>query len=227
MAITELTLFHLKNNESITSPSNEGVQTKLRAAIDARVSRSKYPSYLFTQVEDLSYIYLLGGWDSVKAHSEEWLASETREKLVATLQDAVEVVWTQHLKLGLEGLQTPTENSDNGIGKIPIDAPVLSVGRYFIPKANTAAFQGTFTATKSGLEAFVAPRTMDGGWRLDPEAVADQASVEKEEFVLFGGFGAVEEHSNFAKTEAFKEFSKIRDFMDGFEIKHVTPWANA
>ncbi|KAH8691619.1 hypothetical protein BGW36DRAFT_363945 [Talaromyces proteolyticus] len=204
MAVTELALLHLKNNDAITAASNSAVLSKLRTAIAAQASHAKYPVYLFSQVEDLSYIYILGGWSSIAAHVNDWIPSASNQEAMASLADAVDVVWLQHLEL------------DPKTAKIPLDAPIIAIGRYFISNSNKVGYEKTFSETRQHLEAYSAPRSLDGGWRLDIEEAG------KEEFVLFSGWTAVEDHFKFAESEGFKEFGRIKDFMEGAEIKHVT-----
>lgn len=40
-----------------------------------------------------------------------------------------------------------------------------------------------------------------------------------EQRVLFGGWRSVEKHTDFAKSEGFVEYCRIKDFVQGFEIK--------
>lgn len=209
MAVTELALLHLKNGEGIAAASNSDVDSKLRKAMAAQASYSKYPAYIFSQVEDASYIYILGGWASVAAHMEDWIPSSANQEALESLANALEVVWLQHIDI-----------SPNA-SKIPIDAPVVAIGRYFIPSSNKYGYEQTFSDTKHHLEEYIAPRSLDGGWILD------SGEEGKDEFVLFSGWAAVEDHFKFAESDGFKEFGRIRGFLEGAEIKHATRWASS
>ncbi|RAH40751.1 uncharacterized protein BO95DRAFT_374781, partial [Aspergillus brunneoviolaceus CBS 621.78] len=110
---------------------------------------------------------------------------------------------------------------------LPQTAPVLAIGRYFIRRGQRAEFQRTFEASKAHLEAFTTPYSLVGGWVARGEgedggnADTDEGTAE---FVLFSGWEAVERHFAFAETEGFKEFVRIKEFMEGAEIKHAVRW---
>ncbi|CRG86966.1 hypothetical protein PISL3812_03979 [Talaromyces islandicus] len=209
MPVTELALLHIKNGEGIAAASNAAVDSKLREAMVAQASHANYPAYIFSQVEDASYIYILGGWSSVAAHMDDWIPSSANQEALASLADSVEVVWLQHIDI-------PPNAS-----KISIDAPVMAIDRYFIPSTNKSGYEQTFSDTKHHLEEYVAPRSIEGGWRLD------STEEGKDEFVLFSAWAAIEDHFKFAESEGFKEFGRIKEFLEGADIKHAIRWASS
>jgi heme-degrading monooxygenase HmoA len=97
---------------------------------------------------------------------------------------------------------------------IPLNAPVIAVSRYFVEPAQKAKFDAAFRNGAPYLGAQTAPFAYNGGWRIDKEG-------DGEEFVLFSGWNKVQDHYSFAETEGFKEFGKIKDALQGAEIKHV------
>ncbi|KAE8168115.1 hypothetical protein BDV40DRAFT_251335 [Aspergillus tamarii] len=214
--ITELALFHLKS-----STDRATIRKELLSAANAQASYSKYPTYLFTQIEDPSYIYLLGGWSSVSAHMDDWIPSSTNQSLLASLKEKLDLVYMIHIEinpseLGMFGL--PAGRS----GEVPIvEAPVIAIGRYFLKAGQKEAFLNRFEEMKGHLKAYIAPRALKGGVRVEPKDKTDDRQ-EKEEFVLFSGWGEVQDHSRFAESDGFKEFSQIKDFLEGAEIKHVS-----
>ncbi|OGM47903.1 hypothetical protein ABOM_002773 [Aspergillus bombycis] len=218
--ITELALFHLK-----PSTDRAAIKRELSSAAKAQASYSKYPTHLFAQIEDPSYIYLLGGWSSVSAHMDDWIPSSTNQSLVASLKEKLDLVYMVHIdidpaELGVFGL------SAGRSAEVPIvDAPVIAIGRYFLQSGKKEAFLNRFEETKRHLEAWIAPRVLKGGVRVAPKDRKDDG-VEQEEFVLFSGWGEVKDHFQFAESDGFKEFSQIKDFLEGAEIKHVSIWEN-
>ncbi|KAE8332501.1 hypothetical protein BDV39DRAFT_167135 [Aspergillus sergii] len=211
--ITELALFHLK-----PSTDRATIRRELSSAAKAQASYSKYPTYLFTQVEDPSYIYLLGGWSSVSAHMDDWIPSSTNQSLLASLKEKLDLVYLIHIELD------PAELGVFGspAGEVPIvDAPVIAIRRYFLKTGQEEAFLNRFGETKKHLEAYLAPSAFKGGIRVEPKDKTDDG-VEKEEFVLFSGWGEVQDHVRFAESDGFKEFSQIEDFLEGADIKHVS-----
>lgn len=220
MAVTELVLFHFKNNKGIDSPENKAVKEYILTAIKGQASYASYPVHLLTQVEDPSYLYLLGGWDSVETHVERWIPSKTNQDIMAGLQEDIEVVWLQHLDVTPIFQSPPSTYQEGGSSVVPLSAPVIAISRYFINPGKKDEFQSVYSASKYHLDAFAKPWTIAGGWRLDPETREEENS-EKDEFVLFSGWGAVEDHFKFAESEGFKDFGKIKEFLEGAEIKHA------
>lgn len=96
---------------------------------------------------------------------------------------------------------------------IPLNAPVVSVSRYFVEQSKKAEFDRIFQSAAPGLGAYTAPLAYAGGWRIEKEG-------EDEEFVLFAGWNKVEDHFAFAESDAFKEFGKIKSILKEAEIKH-------
>lgn len=219
MAVTELALFHFKNNRGIDSPENKAIKEYILTAIKGQASYASCPVHLLTQVEDPSYIYLLGGWESVETHMEKWIPSEMNRDLLAGLQEDMEVVWLQHLDITPISQAPASVDDGDGGSVVPLSAPVVAISRYFINPGKKDDFQSVYSSSKHHLDAFVKPWIISGGWRLDPE-IREENSV-KDELVLFSGWNAVEEHLKFAESEAFKDFGKIKGFLEGAEIRHA------
>ncbi|KAI9925209.1 hypothetical protein ASPWEDRAFT_32492 [Aspergillus wentii DTO 134E9] len=197
MPITELALLHTKSH----NPPSSTTITHLQQAQSAQTAFSTYQVHLFTQLEDPSYIYLLGGWDSAKQHYEEWIPSTTNQGLLALLRDEVDVVWMFHFERLWEG-------------EIPLSAPVVGVGRYFVNGGvkREGEFERVFGGSKHYLEEYTRPFPVLGGWRVEDD------NDDGKEFVLLSGWEEVEQNFRFADSDGFK---KIRDYLTGAEIKHM------
>ncbi|RDW68831.1 uncharacterized protein DSM5745_08591 [Aspergillus mulundensis] len=204
MPVTELACLHLKNNLPLTHPTNASLYTALRAGITAQAEYTNAKTSLLSQIEEPSYIYIVGRWASVAQHMEEWVPSSKNQEIMAALGDGIEVVWVQHLALD----DSQTRGQDEGI---PYSDAVVGIGRYFVASENKDGFERDFTETRHHLETFKRQRDIAWGWSVDRD----------EEFVLFSGWEAVDEHFSFADSEGFKEFSRIRDVMLSAEIKHA------
>lgn len=216
--ITELALFHLK-----PSTDRATIRRELSSAAKAQASYSKYPTYLFAQIEDPSYIYLLGGWSSVSAHMDDWIPSSTNQSLLASLKEKLDLVYLIHIELDPAELGV-FGSPVGGSGEVPIvDAPVMAIGRYFLKTGQKEAFLNRLGEAKKHLEAYIAPRVLKGGIRVEPKDKTDDG-VEKEEFVLFSGWGEVQDHFHFAEPDGIKGFSQIEDILEGEEIMHVSVW---
>lgn len=92
MPITELALLHLK-----FSPLPQSTRTTLLQAQSAQSAYSAHPVDFFISPQDESYIYLLGGWESVETHVHDWIPSETNHEFMDVLKEAVEVLWMGHV----------------------------------------------------------------------------------------------------------------------------------
>lgn len=96
MPVTELALLRLKAQDAHSSTKS--------GLLEAQKKQTGYSDYQVTylrQIEDPSFFYLLGGWESVEKHTGEgqWLSSEVNQKLLARLQSDLDVSWMFHLDL--------------------------------------------------------------------------------------------------------------------------------
>ncbi|KAL4947043.1 hypothetical protein BDW69DRAFT_199939 [Aspergillus filifer] len=213
MVVTELACLRLKNNLPMTEPSNSKFYTNLLAGLELQAKYTKASVIILSQVEDPSYIYIIGQWESVSHHMDEWIPSPENQEIMAVLSHDLAVLWVQHLDF------EPSQQPDGE--RIPYTDPVIAIGRYFIAAGpdNKMGFERTFNETKHHLHSFKRARAAVGGFRVDVEV--DEQGERKEEFVLFSGWDTPEEHFSFEESEGYKEFVKIKDFMSGAEIRHA------
>ncbi|BCS28322.1 uncharacterized protein APUU_61370S [Aspergillus puulaauensis] len=213
MPVTELACLRLKNNLPLTDPSNETVYTKLQNGIKAQAEYTNAHAYILSQLEDPSYIYILGRWESAAQHLEEWIPSPKNQEIMAGLTEGIELVWIQHLDLD----PNPSSAEDGYV--IPYHAPVVGIGRCFISPGGKDGFEKTFAATRHYVKEFKGTRDAVGAWRVDREV--DEQGSPKEEFVLFSGWEDIHEHEEFRTSEGFKEFGKLKAFIDVMDVKHA------
>lgn len=100
------------------------------------------------------------------------------------------------------------------VADIQLDASVSSLGRHMIKEGKREDFTKFFAENRKHLDAFVTEDQAAGGWRLDD-------GHEREEFVRLAPWKEVPQHHEFGKTEGFKEYFKIKDFVEEANIKHV------
>lgn len=93
MAVTEVALIRLKTDISPTTKAN------LRAAQNAQGEYSKHAVHFLHQIEDSSFYYILGGWESVEKHTHEWIQSEANQRLLGLLAQDFDVCWMFHLDI--------------------------------------------------------------------------------------------------------------------------------
>ncbi|OJK00751.1 hypothetical protein ASPACDRAFT_117187 [Aspergillus aculeatus ATCC 16872] len=205
MPIINLTLLHLSTALLPTStptaiPTSHHLHTHLTTTTHPKTIS------IYTQLEDPSIIYLL--------HED----STTKNQIPITTQATIEITHKSTHRIDLD---LPAQT-------LPLTAPVLAIGRYFIRRGQRAEFQRTFEASKAHLEAFTGPYPLVGGWVAGGEGGDREDTADTDdgaaEFVLFSGWDTVERHFTFAETEGFREFMRIKEFMEGAEIKHAVRW---
>ncbi|PWY79459.1 hypothetical protein BO94DRAFT_577135 [Aspergillus sclerotioniger CBS 115572] len=196
----QLTLLHLPTSLPSASPT-------LQSHFSKFTSNPTQPTYIYTQIEDPTYIYLLQQSTPEQQNTKEF-----------THPEGVALEWTLRIEIN-DATQT-----DYAEAPLPLNAPVMAIGRYFVATGKKAGYQETFDATRGHLERFTAPLPLAGGWRIDQCSRGEEEGEGKEEYVLFSGWDAVERHFAFAETEGFKEFVKIKSFLEGAEIKHALRW---
>jgi quinol monooxygenase YgiN len=206
MAITEIALLHLLPTTTI----DDGLRSKL---VNAKVVMEKFTGrrfYYLQQMEDADCIYVIGEWDSLDQHMNHFIPSEANQALLRDLGPYLTVDWLLHIDAPHAVLPIPKTKVENE-GKEP---HVVGIVRHFIRDGEKDEFKETFEENKHHLQEYVTEGKIGGGWRVDPEE-------GKDEFVLWHPWTEVDQHIKFAGTEGFQKYSKIREHINGAEIKHA------
>ncbi|THV45810.1 hypothetical protein BGAL_0448g00050 [Botrytis galanthina] len=214
----------------LTSPLSPRLLPKLRTCKHVLERASGYPCHFYQQVENPSYMYIVGTWES-PGHHERFLPSVENLGLFDLLRGEVvlgvgigETVEGRGIRMWhLEGdaLSSLRTGIDEGIGeedarkKPPFSAPIISCNRHYISSHNREGFSAMFNEVKHTLENETKEYEIEGGWRIEKEA------EDKEEWVMFCGWESVEKHMAFSKKESFKEWRGIVDWVEGFEVRHL------
>ncbi|KAL4745571.1 hypothetical protein BDW72DRAFT_208097 [Aspergillus terricola var. indicus] len=201
MPVTELACLRLKNNLPLGHSDNSALSIKLRAGVKEQAKYSNARTSVLSQTEDPSYIYILGQWDSVAQHMEDWVPSQQNQEIMAGLSEGLELVWIQHVDLASNSVDE----------RIPYSAPVVAIGRYSVTAEKRDDFETTFAETKHHLKSFERQRDISGGWSVDRDG----------QFVLFSGWETVEQHYSLAQSEAFRGLGRIGGFIEEAELKHA------
>jgi quinol monooxygenase YgiN len=215
MPVTELAILPLTHNLTQETPNlPASVKQKLISAKLVLQKASGHKFYFFQQVEDPSIIYIIGSWESPQAHAT-FLPSTENQKLLELFKDDIIAEETDGKKMTMWHLDADVFSGVNEEDKPLFTAPVISLNRHFVPGDKKAGFVKKFDEVKGLLEDFTTPYQVVGGWRIEKEEEG------KDEWVLFSGFGSVENHHEFAKTEAFVRYREIVEFVGGFELRHM------
>lgn len=175
------------------------LKSGLKKALKVLNKASGFTFDLYQQTEDPSVLYLLGSWTSIEAH-HGFLPSPENKALLEELKDLISIDIMFHVEI---------EKSTLGL-----NAPCIAVARHFIKVGKKEDFATVWNANSHHLADFTKPYPLVGGWRID-------GVEDGEEWVQFSGFASVEHHYEFAKTEGFQEYGKMREFLEKFDVKHA------
>ncbi|KAF2120750.1 hypothetical protein BDV96DRAFT_565460 [Lophiotrema nucula] len=206
--ITEVALLRLLPP---TTADDVSLKAKLANAQKVMETYTGRTFFYLQQVEDPSLIYIVGEWASLKQHMRDFIPSADNQALLESLKDELTVEWLLHLDC--PQINLPLPKRIDGTVK-PSNATIFSIARHYIKAGEKRDFKNTFEENRHYLDASVTEAIIGGGCRVDKEE-------ENEEFVLFCPWKDIEQHFAFGKTEDFAKYAKIRDHIDGADIKHA------
>ncbi|MCJ1468094.1 hypothetical protein MMC07_006721 [Pseudocyphellaria aurata] len=199
MAVTELALLSLLPPSTI---NDQSLREKLASAKYAMETFTHRAFYFFAQIENPAFLYIIGEWEDLEQHYQGYIPSEANRRILESLKDQVSVDWLVHI--------------DTDQKSLPLSAPVLSIGRYFISSGQKEAYSATFEAVSHHLRNYIIPSHVAHGWRLEKEEGDDT-----EESILILGWDDVASHHAFAQTEGYKDFARLKEFVKDADIKHA------
>jgi heme-degrading monooxygenase HmoA len=205
MTVTELALLRLLPPATANDAS---IRTKLARAKEVMEKWTGNTFHYLQQVEDPALIYVVGEWDSAQQHVEEFIPTEDNQGLLRELEKELAVEWLIHFDAPHSVLPLP-KSADDKYNRV-----TYSVNRHFVKDGQRGALETFFEDNKHHLQDFVTEGSIGGGYRVD-------CDDGKEEFVLMSPWKDVDQHYAFAKTEGFARYSKIKELIDGAEIKHA------
>jgi quinol monooxygenase YgiN len=209
MPITELALLRLSPGITIENPT---LRSNLSHAKTIMQNYTGHTFYYMQQSADPAYIYIIGEWDSLAQHLNDFIPGRDNQVVLEGLAGLLTVPRLEHIDVSHAELPLPRSDRERETalrGEL-----VWSIGRYFVRRGEKAAFQEAFEDEKQGLQDFVTGGRVGGGWRVDGEE-------EKEEFVLLSSWKSVGQYGEFGETEGFREYGRVGEFVDGADIKHV------
>ncbi|KAK9357293.1 hypothetical protein V1504DRAFT_398923, partial [Lipomyces starkeyi] len=123
-----LALIHL--NPSSGWPTDLYLRASLLRAKKAMESFTNRRFYFYNQVEDQSYIYIIGSWPSLSQHTNEWIPSKENREMLELLKDRLDVDWMFHLDID--------QDKDDSVSSemIPFSGPTLAIARHFVDPTN-------------------------------------------------------------------------------------------
>ncbi|KAF2654357.1 hypothetical protein K491DRAFT_693887 [Lophiostoma macrostomum CBS 122681] len=209
MTITELALLRLLPPTAVDDAS---LRQKLANAKSVMEKYTGRKFYFFQQIEEPALLYIVGEWESLEQHMNDFIPSAENQDVLNNLKEELTVEWLIHIDAPHASLPLPTTKIIEG--RPVAGSHILSIARLFVSSGDNAKFRETFDANKHHLQYYLTEGGLGHGWRVDKEDA-------KEEFVLITPWTDVDQHMSFAKTEAFTKYAQIRPFLDGNEIKHA------
>ena len=102
------------------------------------------------------------------------------------------------------------------MGELPLEAPVMSMARFFVSGAVEKEFESVCDAQLQKVVDGSKPFKVAAGWRYDE-------GLGKREMLVFSGWGSKEAHMAFgAEAKKDPEYARIGELPDAIEIKHMT-----
>jgi hypothetical protein len=202
MTITEIALLRMVLG---VTTADANLRSNLAHAKEVMQNYTGNTFYYFQQTEDPSYIYVIGEWQSLDQHLDQFIPSAENKLLLDLLKDQLTVEWLLHADVSHSDLSLPKTRAE--MNNEHEREAVISLRRYFVKDGQKENFQASFNANKSYLQDFTTGGTVAGGWRIDKED-------GKEEWFQICPCISVEQHFEFTKTEGFQKYAHA-------EIKHA------
>ncbi|KAF2101333.1 hypothetical protein NA57DRAFT_72776 [Rhizodiscina lignyota] len=213
MPVTELAVFRLNPGITLDHPTLHSLLSRGKVAMESFQSSKGNPKkfYFLQQTEDPSCIYIVGWWDSVAEHMNEFIPAPENQSIMNEMKEAK-----------LDSLDY-FGHFDCDQEKIAVEAPVVSVGIHKVAKEKKEAFEKKFDEVKGKLDDYMWKGTKPvAGWRLDLPKEEAESENAMEQFVLFCGWDSLERHTkDFISSEGATEYRQIAKFVDSFDIKHA------
>ncbi len=168
---------------------------------------SHLPTLFYSQVEDPTIMYVIGSWETPDQHSKGFSGSEGQMEILNLGKDLLAgIPWMYYLDV-----EHP---------KLPLDAPMLAIRRYFLKTG--VEKQSFIEACKLGRRKLkeLAQGSV-GAWNLPKD------EQEKNLWVQFAGWNSLEDEreAEFANSQEAVESTKaLQDMieMEESDIKHAT-----
>jgi hypothetical protein len=209
--VLELACLRLLPGIEVSSQDLIGNLKKAKETMEA-ASKTGLAFHFFSCIEDSSLIFLLGAWQSVKQHMEEFIPSDANQNLLQLVKNLLSVEWMFHVDLVDPGfaryhelLQQPVAVFDRRVFKLTDDELHNS------DKAQKAIeyHMKTHIAEKE--------RHMCG-WREDWNA-EERISELMDEYVVISGWKTMEQYQKDLNLEHTRYGVRWLDYVSRLEAR--------
>jgi hypothetical protein len=168
------------------------------------------------QTEDPSCIYVIGEWDSLDQHLNDFIPSADNQALLESLKDAITVDSNlEHLDVSNAELPLPTTQAQ--LEQARRGELVWSIVHCNVKADERHRFLDAFDEELRFLQGHI--NELKGktgrGWCVSGKG--DKGNVS----VALCPWKSVEQHLGFGKTEGYAEVGDIGDFVDEIDVKHA------
>ncbi|KAH8908449.1 hypothetical protein BR93DRAFT_925571 [Coniochaeta sp. PMI_546] len=167
---------------------------------------------MFQQIEDPAKFLITARWDSLAAHWQ-WINSDENKGTIDGIRDQIAMGGDNQTVLRHVEGELFAGPAPEGITHM-LEAPIVSVGRTYVPAENKAAADAKIGEIAGALREFAAPGDTRWGWAVDPE------DGTKLEFIIVAGWDSIEAHLAFKKHPSFAKWQEFVDFADSTGFLH-------
>ncbi|KAI4925185.1 uncharacterized protein J4E92_007223 [Alternaria infectoria] len=206
MPITELALLHLTPG---TTPESPTLRTNLSHAKTVLQNYTNRTFYYMQQISDPSCIYVMGEWDSLDQHLNDFIPSAENQALLESLKDYITV--DSNLEhLDVPNAELPLPRGDEELERARRGEQVWSITHYTIKAGKREAFEVQFREMKEKLEDGVG-----GGWCVGKKEGEDDV------FVTLFAWRTVAEYELFGKGKEREASAYTGECVERNDVTHV------
>ncbi|KIH88347.1 hypothetical protein SPBR_07817 [Sporothrix brasiliensis 5110] len=172
-------------------------------------------AWLLQQIEEPASVLLAATWADVEQHTTCAATDPDRDTLLPAI--------SKHLyqPAGIDGPAKPlvlVHTEADVFTKTNTPEGKRATGIATQPRKK-AEFEMAFNASKGYIEAYTAPNTVRGAWRVDKKKDAATGG-DKEEYVLVAGWESRETRFAIADTDIVPKLTAFTSLLDGRESRH-------
>jgi len=213
MPITELALLHLTPGMTLTSPT---LRTNLSHAKTVLQNYTNRTFYYMQQISDPSCIYVVGEWDSLDQHMNDFIPSADNQALLESLKDYITV--DSNLEhLDVPNAELPLPRGEEELERARRGEQVWSITHYTIKGGKREAFEVQIREMKEKLDRtyFSGEGGIGGGWCVGKKEGEDDV------FVTLFAWRTVAEYELFGKGKEREASAYTGECVERNDVKHV------
>ncbi|KAI4677974.1 uncharacterized protein J4E84_008921 [Alternaria hordeiaustralica] len=211
MPITELALLHLTPG---TTPESPTLRTNLSHAKTVLQNYTNRAFYYMQQISDPSCIYVVGEWDSLDQHLNDFIPSAENQALLESLKDYITV--DSNLEhLDVPNAELPLPRGGREMERARRGEVVWSITHYTIKSGNREAFEVEFREMKEKLDRFAGEGGVGGGWCVGKKEGEDDV------FVTMFSWRSVAEYERFGKGKEGRVSAVTGECVEKMDVRHV------